>query len=202
MFRGPNGTGKSTALLALMQAIAGDGYPGFVYKSGQELKIDEIKSLWAWLECSFLCPKREHFHVLCVEELAKLSPECSEWIKCAFDVCLPERAVILCTSNDISKLHPAVVDRFEHYLFHDSPVFRTDSAKRALRVWQEVLTEPFGVEAPQLDKLVSMGMRDDTFSFRTLLQKMEQKLQAVKHNSKPLAQRQQEANEHAERIGL
>ena len=49
MFRGPMGTGKTTAALCLMQSVAGDGYPGFLYVNGQELKADELSRLWAWL---------------------------------------------------------------------------------------------------------------------------------------------------------
>jgi replication-associated recombination protein RarA len=199
-FVGPPGTGKSTAALAIIDALGcRDEFPGHIYRNASEITMDELPSLWNFLQCTFLCPKRDHWHFAILEELSNLSPQAQQWLKSAFEVCLPERAIIVATSNDLSKLQPAVVERFEVHEFPDSPEFRQAAMRRARRIWHHVLSEPFGLEPPTEAEFMAYASNGNgsRFSFRRMLSRIEQRLAIAKHNANPT--RVKEAEEYARR---
>ena len=197
LFLGPPGTGKSTAGVALIRALhADEGWPGYSVVDSSDMGIDAFKEHWKFLQCSFLCPKREHWHVLLVEELARLSPQCQEAAKSWLELGLPERAIVIATSNDVSNLQRPLLERFEQLDFTDGPEFKAACIERARQIWTCELRVPFGVEQPSTERLLELGDRNGSFSMRALLGKIEQHVLKAKHHRV----NEKETRKNAERV--
>ena len=206
-FVGEPSTGKTTAAMCVAECLNDGAYPAPDIRTGLDMKVEELPMLHqAQLVCGdFTCGSKRmhktHSHILLIDEFERLSPHSQNWIKSNWEP-LPPRAVILATSNSLDAISDACVQRFSVIEFDSGPAFEKAALDRCVQIWTTEITKRFGVEAPTFAELRRLGDSRDKFSLRTCLNKIEQKLSILTHNAKPPAQRRQEADEHAERIGL
>lgn len=193
---GPPACGKTSSSLAFMADCgATTGYPGLSYKNGSDFTGQdakgEAKRTYDFLQCCPLfaeCHDPHHVHGLVIEEVSKMAHDAVEFFKSALEVCLPPRAIVIVTSNDVSRFQDddigrAFLDRFEWFQFADTEEFRAAALKRARQIWQRVLTKPYGVEMPDEEQFLKWAedMTGSGFSLRRVLGHIERRLAVVEH---------------------
>lgn len=133
-FVGKRGCGKTTAAFALMFELgATSGFPGVDYVRAADLgltKAVDPAQVVRFTNCNMCCPKRDHIHGVILEDASKLSTECQDILKVGLECQLGERAVVVATSNDLSGLDPALVDRFTVIEFQSGPAFAAECNER------------------------------------------------------------------------
>ena len=112
--------------------------------------------------------------VLVLEEMEFLSPACVNVMKVALETQLPSKTVIVATSNDTSKLQPALLERFSTLYFQSGPELASASVPTLAAIWE---AEAGDVPLP-VDFMSWGWYGDDSFSFRRALDCMQQALLA------------------------
>ena len=124
LFEGLGGVGKSATAKALIQDLGVCPFSGLVEYSASNLSIDEVRRLFGQT-FRYKPMAGNPWHVLLVEELelivsrhvnAALKDELSEQN-------MPERLIVVATSNDASGLDEALLQRFEVFPFSAGPTF-------------------------------------------------------------------------------
>ena len=90
---------------------------------------------------------------------------------------------MIATSNTMNGLDDAIRDRFETYLFPNSPGWQKACLRRAKQAWFECVTQPFGIEPPDDGTLVSYATQGGEFTMRKLLTSVERKVNTLQHNA-------------------
>lgn len=175
---GMPGIGKTSAAYAL----AGDlgclredcpmpEMTGLYAMTAADLGVETAKKLFG--ETLRLRPMMgSGWRMLILEELEFLSPQCCIYLKVALETQLPPSTVVVATSNDTSKLQPALRQRFRTIYLQSGPPFAEACQPTLLEIWNiETDGAPIPTEWP------SWGWWDqDCWSFRSALDEMEQYL--------------------------
>ena len=138
LFEGRGGVGKSATAKALVHDLGICPFSGLVEYSAANLSIDEVRRLFG--QTFRLRPMTGSlWHVLLVEELelivsrhvnAALKDELGEQH-------MPERLIVVATSNDVSTLDEALLQRFEVFPFSAGPTFAEACQERLEWIWQQ-----------------------------------------------------------------
>lgn len=141
LFEGPPGCGKTTAALALAAELGcEDEFSGLHVVTSTELTIDRCRDLF---ECALrLRPMYgDGWRVLVIEELEALtSVQVQRYLKVALETRLPERCLVVATSNGagaIAKADKALLQRFRHYRFEAGKLFAAAAEPYLAMVWQQ-----------------------------------------------------------------
>ena len=155
--------GKSAAAKALIGDLGVCPFSGLVEYSASNLTIDEVRRLFG--QTFRLRPMAgSPWHVLLVEELelivsrnvsAALKDELSEQH-------MPERLIVVATSNDASGLDEALLQRFDVFPFSAGPTFAEACQERLAWIWEQEA----GPGVPMPLGMEQMGWRKDNYSMR------------------------------------
>ena len=142
LLKGEPGTGKSSAALALAAELGADNPMDLEVVSTGRWAIEAaertMQDLW-------LMPFYGKHRVLILEELEKLSQPCQIMLKVRLEG-LPRHAVVVATSNDLSGLQPALVERFGRPLeFNGWTPLAEGAQGRLIDAWKQ---ESGGAELP------------------------------------------------------
>lgn len=172
LFEGPPGTGKTASALALAADLGcTDAWSGLEIVPSVDLTIERARELFE--RTLRLIPMAGNgWRVLVVEELEACSSiQVQRYLKVVLDTGLPPRCVVIATSNGTGDLDPALVQRFDQYLFNGNDHLARIGGDRLRQIW---FTETNGAKLP--GDPVAWGWTDNRWSFRTALKTMQQHL--------------------------
>jgi DNA polymerase III delta prime subunit len=169
------GTGKTSTAYALAGDLGClDEFSGLYTVVAAEFGVDAAKEMFRHTLCHRPF-EGNGWKVLVIEELEFLSPACVNVLKVVLETQLPSKTVVVATSNDTSKLQPALRERFTALYFQSGPDFAAASRDTLLEIWAEESDE-----APLPADWPAWGWYgDDSFSFRRALDEMQQALLCV-----------------------
>ena len=169
------GTGKTSAAYALAGDLGCvDDFSGLYSVTAAEFGVDAAKDMFRRTLCQRPF-QGSGWKVLVIEELEFLSPACVTLLKVVLETQLPSKTVVVATSNDTSKLQPALLERFTTLYFQSGPEFAEASRDTLLEIWAEE-----SGDAPLPADWSSWGWYgEDSFSFRRALDEMQQALLLV-----------------------
>ncbi len=166
LFEGKGGTGKSATAKTLIHDLGVCLFSGLVEYSAANLSIEEVRRLFGQT-FRYRPMAGNPWHILLVEELelivsrhvnSALKDELSEQH-------MPERLIVVATSNDVSALDEALLQRFEVFPFSAGPTFAEACQERLAWIWQREV----GADVPLPIGVEQLGWRNDTFSMRRAL---------------------------------
>ena len=163
LFEGLGGVGKSAAAKALIQDLAVCPFSGLVEYSASNLTIDEVRGLFG--RTLRLRPMSgSPWHVLLIEELELIvSKNVNSTLKDELsEQNMPERLIVVATSNDASGLDEALLQRFEVFPFSAGPTFAEACQERLAWIWQQEA----GPGVPMPLGMEQMGWRNGNYSMR------------------------------------
>ncbi len=172
-FVGPTGVGKTTCGRIVGDALA-DPWFGIHRVSGAALDLNMVKDLFGNDSPFRFKTAPNHLHCVHIEELEQVPNKATIALKDAWDVCRDRnwRVVVIATSNGMSGMEEALVDRFgSPFEFDNGPEFATAFCKWMKTVWSLESREPI----PSDYTLWGFG-RDASFSARRALDVMESRL--------------------------
>jgi hypothetical protein len=110
------------------------------------------------------------WHVLLIEELEYLSPQCQRFCKDAFERDIRgRRVVVVATSNAVDKLEQALVDRFTPIVFDGGKNLWSAFSTHLVEIWWAET----GGRAPLPSDWQQWGWLGDGFSVRRALDMLE-----------------------------
>lgn len=140
LFEGPPGCGKTTAALALGAELGcEDEFSGLHVVTSTEMTIDRCRDLF---ECALrLRPMNGNgWRTLVIEELEALtSVQVQRYLKTALEQRLPEKCVVVATSNGagaIERADKALLQRFRLYRFEAGKMFAAAAEPYLAMVWK------------------------------------------------------------------
>ncbi len=159
-------------------------WSGLVEYSASNLSIDEVRRLFG--QTFRLRPMAANpFHVLLIEELelivsrhvnAALKDELGEQH-------MPERLIVVATSNDASGLDEALLQRFEVFPFSAGPTFAEACQERLAWIWQQEagpdVPMPLGVQQMGWGKAGHFSMRRALTALGAVLELLERGREAA-----------------------
>ncbi len=162
LLEGVGGIGKSATAKALISDLGVSPYAVTEY-AGSDLHIDDCRRLFEHaykLKPMFGSP----WNVLLVEELERAaSAEVNSNLKRNLsEQNMPERLIVVATSNDASGLDEALLQRFEVFPFSAGPTFAKACQERLAWIWQQEA----GVNVPMPLGMEQMGWRNGNYSMR------------------------------------
>ena len=166
LFEGHGGVGKSATAKALIHDLGVCPFSGLLEYSAANLSIEEVRRLFG--QTFRLRPMTGSlWHVLLVEELELIV---SKHVNAALkdelgEQHMPERLIVVTTSNDASGLDEALLQRFEVFPFSAGPTFTEACQERLVWIWEREV----GVDVPFPAGVFDLGWRNGSFSMRRAL---------------------------------
>ncbi len=163
LFEGRGGVGKSAAAKALIHDLGVCPFSGLVEYSASNLSIEEVRRLFG--QTFRLRPMTgSRWHVLLVEELELIV---SKHVNAALkdelgEQHMPERLIVVATSNDASGLDEALLQRFDVFPFSAGPTFAEACQERLAWIWQREI----GPDIPLPQGIEQLGWRQNNYSMR------------------------------------
>jgi len=190
ILEGDSGTGKTCAAMILADMLGDSGWFGStIYKlNGADLNVETARRFFD-PPPSGDSPFRyqvaaDKFHVLRIEELEWVSPQCQRYLKEAIEEAQRRwRVIVVATSNDASRLEKALRHRFKPYSFSAGPVFSDAINEWLPTVW--VGEVGANVELPYCWE--TFGWEDDHFSARLALDRLEAHVLQARSESREVA---------------
>lgn len=170
LLEGPPGCGKTAAAYALASDIGTHEHDMHVV-IGSEFSVDVARSLWRG-PLMFMPRNPGTFKILLIEELEWLSAQTQTFLKTGLETQMPKSTIVVATSNGVTKLSKALMQRFRPtYHFSGGPTFAGAAVERLQEIWR--------IEAPGLPvprSLPEWGWDGDEFSMRVALDEMQDHL--------------------------
>lgn len=171
IFEGATGSGKTSAALALARELGvdvdQDELGGLYQIASGEQTAETVRDLVRGLR---LCPMfGSGWRVAVVNEADYTSAAAAHvWLDVLES--LPNRTVVVFTTNEIGKLPPRMRDRCEVISFASSYMLLRETADQFITdIWRK---ETGGTESPKLDDLTGV-VEDGEISFRRILQRLQ-----------------------------
>jgi MoxR-like ATPase len=170
---GPPGCGKTTAALALAAELGCvDAFSDLHVVIGADFSIEVARDQWAG-GLRFSARSKSGYKILLIEELERLSPAVQIFLKTALETQLPPKTIVLATSNDISRLDEALLQRFGQPLkFNGGASFAAAAIVRLSEIWEAEA----GSDVPPPAELARWGWSGENFSMRVALDCLEDHL--------------------------
>ena len=173
MFCGGTGTGKTTTAMILSECLGDNGWWGksTYLRVGSGFSIEVCRNLFDADTTPFrFCVTKGKFHVLRIEELERLHPNVQNELKQSLeDAVRRYRLIVVATSNDTSRLEPALLHRFEMHHFLCGDPFAD-----AINVWMpEVWLEVAGGRVPMPFGWETFGWDGESFYARLALDRLD-----------------------------
>ena len=180
ILEGASGTGKTCVAMILSDMLADAGWFGkSVYKlNGADLDVDAARHYFDKDTSPFrYCVASNKFHVLCIEELEWVSPQCQRYLKDALEEAQRRwRVIVIATSNNAAKLEKPLRHRFKPFSFGAGPAFAD-----AINAWLPIVwAAEMGVNAEMPYCWESFGWDGDEFSARLAIDTLETHILAAK----------------------
>ena len=174
LLEGVGGCGKTSAALALAAELGcRDEFSGLHIVPCSELSIDVARRLFEGMDgYSAVLRLRplegRGWHVVILEELEWLSPQCQRYLKVALETRMPSRCIVVATSNGAGGLDRALLQRFDVFAFGSGKYFAQACQERLEAIW---LAE--SGEAAMPPDWLTWGWDGKYFSMRSALAAME-----------------------------
>jgi DNA polymerase III delta prime subunit len=171
---GEPGTGKTSTAFALANELGcEDEFSGREVVIGSELSVDAARTLFQrTLRCTPLQPiKVPAWHCLIIEELELVSAQCVTFLKVALETQLPNRCVVVATSNNTAKLPQALRERFTLLSFGSGEAFANEAQDVVAAIWD---AETGGEDMPA--GWQAWGWEGDSYSMRAALDEVQTNL--------------------------
>jgi MoxR-like ATPase len=175
LFEGRGGIGKSATAKALIRDLGVCPFSGLVEYSAANLTIDEARWLFghpvegrSYSHNFRMRPMSgSPWHVLLIEEMELLPsknviPVLKDELS---EQNLPPRLIVVATSNDVSGLDEALLQRFDVFPFSAGPTFAADCEDRLRWIWEQEV----GDGTPMPAEVATMGWRNEAYSMRRAL---------------------------------
>ena len=165
ILEGMGGTGKSAAAKALIHDLGVSEF-GVMEYSAAKLRIEDVERLFG--QTFRMRPMMGNpWNILLVEELELIvSKNVNSTLKDELsEQNMPERLIVVATSNDVSSLDEALLQRFEIFPFSAGPTFAEACRERLVWIWEQEV----GVDVPLPVGVEQLGWRNDSFSMRRAL---------------------------------
>ena len=173
LLTGPKGTGK-TATTRIVASMLGceDEWSGFHHVPCSTLNIDEAKELFL-RQVNYNTVSG--WHLIVLEEMEWLSPQVQRLLKDALDpeTNMSKKLIVMGTSNNISNLDEALVDRFRVIEYTGNEEFARSCQEKIRQVWVRTLKS----EPPA--EYTTWGWRNSTFSMRNAVKCAEDAIQSL-----------------------
>jgi hypothetical protein len=108
------------------------------------------------------------WHVVVLEEMEWLSPQCQRYLKVALETRMPPRSIVVATSNGAGGLDKALLQRFDAFAFGSGKFFSQACQERLEAIW---LAE--AGQEPMPPDWRNWGWDGEHFSMRSALAAME-----------------------------
>lgn len=176
LFTGSGGVGKTSAALSIASALGcEDEMSGLLVVPCSSLGIERATEIFqSRLQLRPLAGRG--WRVLILEELEWLSPQTARFLKVALESRLPDRCVVIATSNDVSGLDGSLVQRFAEHRFESGSSFRAACRERLRTIW---LRETGGRELP-VEVLRAGDVSAGQFSMRVALLRLGELARCVR----------------------
>jgi DNA polymerase III delta prime subunit len=148
LFVGPSGTGKTSAALALCEAIRGELHH-LTSGSCNQASVEDVTR-----QCHYV-PHNNSLHVVLVDEADQMTPAAQLAFLSKLDgTAFPPQTVFIFTANDTERLQDRFLSRCMSLQFSSHGISK-DAASLLERIWiAEVGDTP---EKPNFDRLVKDG---------------------------------------------
>lgn len=159
---GPPGTGKTASAHALAHDLGCDEFYGLVVENASNLGVERCRQLLG--PRLMERPLQGRWKLLLIEEMECLpSANVIPLLKMMLDK-LPPRTTVVATSNDISKLPRALLDRFSQLKYNAGAAFASAAQDKLEQAWREAFPRE-----PLPECWRTWGWEDGQFSMRTAL---------------------------------
>ena len=145
VFRGESGTGKTTAALALADAIPAQ----LQHIASQDCTVKRIEESWS--NCFYHPEAGKRFHLVLVDEADQMSPAAQVSLLSKLDSTTPAPDTIwVFTANDTSRFEARFLSRSRVLEFSNYAI-QKDAAELLTRIWE---AEAPGTTAPAIARIV------------------------------------------------
>lgn len=166
------GCGKTSTAIALANELGcEDEYSGLWTVPASELTIDLCRQLFERTFRLYPLMGRTGWHVLIIEELETLVPQVQTYLKVTLETKLPQRCMVIATSNGAGKLCKPLLQRFKIYTFQYAADFARECQDRLAAIWQAECGDQ-----PLPSFWLQWGWSDNEFSLRLALDQMQDAL--------------------------
>ena len=172
LLTGSGGTGKTSAAHAVAHELGVDPFYDFHEYPACDLTIDECRRLFTG---TLRYRPLKGWKVLLVEELDRVASDAVlQFLKHHLEPKrMPERLIVLATSNDVSGLDAAFLQRWQVVQFADGVPFHQAIHARLRLLWAELSQAPLPPEAR------NWGRDGEGWSMRVALDELENHLSAL-----------------------